>query len=117
MASKHILVLECDKSIIEVIECILLDEGYYVTSSIQEIKFTDLDQLPDLILLDHWLSHRSGVDICKEIRRNPRTAFIPVILTSTDDITEDFRASCQANGYISKPFDIQCLLDQVNRFV
>ncbi len=117
MKAKQIVVFESDKAICELIELLLLEEGYDVISSTHHRPFQDSNELPDLILIDNWLNHRSGANICQELKTNPRTAHIPVVITSTDDKIEDLAASCLADAYISKPFDIQCVLDQVKKFL
>jgi CheY-like chemotaxis protein len=117
MKAKQIVVFESDKAICELIELLLFEEGYDVISSTHHIPFLESNQLPDLILIDHWLNHRSGAEICQELKTNPRTARIPVVITSTDEKIEDVAANCMADGYISKPFDIQCVLDQVKKFL
>jgi DNA-binding response OmpR family regulator len=117
MKTKQVAIFESDKAICELIELLLLDEGYDVIASTYHIPFNAPDSLPDLILLDHWLNQRSGAKICQQLKTSPWTAGIPIIITSTDLNIEVLAAGCQADAYISKPFDIQSFLDQVKRFV
>jgi DNA-binding response OmpR family regulator len=117
MKSKRIVLLENDEALMALIQTLLIDEGYSVVSSSQEIHIHRLNEVPDLIILDHWLSPRSGVEVCKGLKNNPKTASIPVILTSTDDKIKSLARSCGADGFIAKPFDITYLLDEVKRIV
>lgn len=117
MKAKQIVVFESDKSICELIELLLLEEGYDVIASTHHIPFQETNPLPDLILLDHWLNCHSGAEICQEIKTNPKTAGIPVVITSTDNKLEDIAANCLADACIAKPFDIRGILDQVRRLL
>lgn len=64
---------------------------------------------PDLVLLDHWIDNRKGAELCWQIKSNPATSHIPVILLSAVmDLDVIAKKSC-ANGYTGKPFDIQDL--------
>jgi two-component system response regulator VicR len=117
MNLNYIVLLENDESVLNLMEAILLDEGYSVISSRHEIPIQGMNQLPSLILLDHWFSGQPGTEIFQELKTNPHTSTIPMILTSTDYRIKDIASCCQADSYIPKPFDIQDLLDQVKRFV
>ena len=63
------------------------------------------NQIPDLILLDIMLLDANGVDICREIKSNPRTEKIPVIIVTTLDNTEEKLKALEAgaNDYLNKP--------------
>ncbi|MCK6614186.1 MAG: response regulator [Ignavibacteriaceae bacterium] len=62
---------------------------------------------PDLILLDIMMPDMNGLEVCRHLKNNPRTAFIPIILVtaknSPQDTEEGFKAG--AFDYIKKPFD------------
>lgn len=71
----------------------------------------------DLILLDVMLPNMSGMDVCKLLRAEPRTATIKIIMvTGLDrmaDVEEAFRAG--ANDYLIKPFDSQRLFRKIEK--
>lgn len=73
------------------------------------------NQNPDLILLDIMLPHLSGTDACEMLKKDPRTARIPIIFLSAkskiSDITNGL--SLGADDYIPKPFDYKELLARV----
>lgn len=72
-------------------------------------KFTQ--RFPDIILMDIHMQGMSGVDICRFIRRDPRTAHLPIILMSTDTqsaLIAEARAA-GANAFIPKPIDLDAL--------
>lgn len=82
-------------------------EGYDVlfASSGEEALQTVAEGLPDLILLDVMMPGMSGFEVCEKLRRDPRTAEVPVIfvtaLSEPSDIVDGFRAGGQ--DYITKP--------------
>jgi DNA-binding response OmpR family regulator len=73
--------------------------------------------LPDLVLLDIMMPRRTGIEVCRELRDDPATARLPVILLTAKaqeaDIERGFKAG--ANDYIVKPFSPRELLMRVNQ--
>jgi DNA-binding response OmpR family regulator len=70
----------------------------------------------DLILLDAVMPGIHGLDVCRTLKRNPKTRMIPVIIFSAlgngvDMMLDDNE---KAEAYISKPFTRRILLDKVN---
>lgn len=63
---------------------------------------------PDLILLDLNLPRKDGREVLAEIRRDPRTTGIPVVILSTSDSERDISMSYDkhANAYVTKPVDL-----------
>jgi DNA-binding response OmpR family regulator len=76
---------------------------------------TARNQIPDLILLDIMLPHLSGLDACQMLKKDPRTAKIPVIFLSAKSRIADITNGLQigADDYIPKPFDYKELLARV----
>ena len=71
---------------------------------------------PDLILLDILMPPRNAWYALRELKRDPATRDIPVIVvTIVDDKTSAL--SLGADGYIHKPFRGETLRQQVNRFI
>ena len=71
---------------------------------------------PDLAILDVMMPGMSGLEVCRELRKDPATANIPVIvltaLAREADITAGFAA--EADDYIVKPFSLRDLAMRVN---
>ena len=70
------------------------------------------EQRPDLILLDWMLPHRSGLDVCRQLRRGSKTREIPIImLTARGEEADRVRGLDNgADDYVSKPFSTSELL-------
>jgi DNA-binding response OmpR family regulator len=73
------------------------------------------NQIPDLILLDIMLPHLSGLDACQILKKDERTARIPVIFLSAKSKVSDITSGLNlgADDYIAKPFDYKELLARV----
>lgn len=71
---------------------------------------------PDLAVLDIMMPGLSGLEVCRELRKDPATANIPVILLTAlaqeADITAGFAAG--ADDYIVKPFSPRDLVTRVS---
>ncbi len=71
---------------------------------------------PDVVLADVVMPGKSGYEVCEAIKRDPQLAHVPVLLlTGTFEPFDEERASrAGADGHITKPFEAQALVDQVN---
>jgi CheY-like chemotaxis protein len=67
---------------------------------------------PDLILLDLNLPKLSGHDVLKQLKADPQTSFIPVIVFTSSRAESDVRRAyeCHANAYLRKPSTLEGLL-------
>lgn len=114
--AKKILVSDDDLAILDAIRMILEDEGYEVTTQPEGQKLYDLKgELPDLILLDVWMSGVDGRDICKYLKSKEETKHIPIIMISANNSTERIATEAGANGFITKPFELTRLLATVKK--
>ena len=110
-----ILVIEDDQDILDVITILLRREGYYtLQASTGAQALEQIDQTPDLIILDNQLPDGCGLDFCKELRR---ASDIPVIMISAEGgITGETDALKQGvNVYLRKPYAMEELLYHVER--
>ena len=118
MMSKKILVLDDDNDILEILSLILLESGYQVkTLSCGDTVFDDImEYRPDLILMDVMLAGMDGRSICKNIKENHLTSFLPVILISgTHDLAESLYQPGAPNDFVAKPFEIDHLLERIEK--
>src|SRR6187402_1340613 len=109
--AKKVLVIEDDKDIRDTIVYVLEEQGYEVTSSEDAKILKSLDRIkPDLILLDNWLtewkSDANGQQISKQLKSNPATSHIPVIIISAVSNIQEIAEAGLADAYLRKPFDV-----------
>jgi DNA-binding response OmpR family regulator len=113
---KKILVVDDDEGIVEVIQIVLESEGYCVRISMNDGFLQEISQdMPDLILLDVLLAGIDGREICKELKKDPKTCHIPVIMLSAHASTKTLIDGIEANGYLEKPFDVDDLVAIVQK--
>ena len=104
-----VLVIEDDEAIATVIKYNLEKEGYKVVTMSDGNEALDHAKTfkPDLVILD-WLlpAAKAGIEICKELRDNPETSGIPIIMVSVKDENLDKVVGLEygADDYIIKPF-------------
>ena len=114
---KKILVVDDEKAMLQLLDKILSDEGFSVSKAEDaENAFSRLKEVkPDLIILDVLLPEIGGFEICREIRSNPKTKNIPIImLTSVGKTATKVHGLEQgADDYLTKPFDHKELVARV----
>ncbi|UEG52489.1 response regulator [Mucilaginibacter daejeonensis] len=116
---KKILVVDDDPDILEIMTIVLRSANYEVLAVDNGHHVADLVQqfAPNVILLDVMLGDLDGRDICKALKNTPQTANLPVIIVSaTHGLHTAHEKRCGADQYISKPFDIAHLKQQVHQF-
>lgn len=116
--AKKILVIEDDKDIRDTIVYVLEEQGYEVTSSENSKILKSIDKHnPDMILLDNWLtewkSDANGQQLSRELKSNPATSHIPIIIISAVSDIKEIAEAGLADGYLRKPFGIDELIDLV----
>lgn len=113
----RILVIDDDPTISELVSINLEMAGYEVNQAEDGIKgqALALQAPPDLIMLDLMLPQVDGFTVCQRLRRDPRTADIPVLMLTAlgqiQDKVEGFNAG--ADDYLTKPFDVEEMLLRV----
>lgn len=113
---KRILVVDDEEPIVEALKFNLEMEGYDVDTafSAEQALKTDLSQY-SLILLDIMMDGISGTQMAQMMRRDPKTAAVPIIFCTAKDTDEDMVRGLDlgADDYIAKPFAIQTVLARI----
>ena len=111
MESKQnsILVIDDEERIFDVIEGLLMREGYrlsYASSGQDALERIDALQ-PDVILLDVMMPQMDGIETCQQIKANPNWQHIPIIIVTALTAKEDLARSLNAGAddFISKPIN------------
>jgi two-component system phosphate regulon response regulator PhoB len=108
---KKVLIIEDEKDLAELLAFNLEKEGF-ATTCVHDGKI-GLERagadLPDLIMLDLMLPGMLGTDVCKALRKDQRTARIPVIMITAkgDEIDRVVGFEVGADDYIVKPFSMR----------
>ncbi len=113
-----VLIVEDDKATQILLNTLMTNEGHATrTCSSGEAALEQINNtLPDLVLLDIKLPAINGLDVCKRLKRSPRTRNIPIIFLSFIDDSETKLSGFSAGGvdYITKPFHKDEVLARVN---
>ncbi len=117
MAQKHILVVEDDNAIRDMLVFNLTRAGYAVNTVAhgRDIRSAIADHYPDAVLMDWMLPDISGLELTRQLKRDPETREIPVIMV-TARVDEDDRVAGLDGGaddYIVKPFSPRELLARI----
>jgi two-component system phosphate regulon response regulator PhoB len=113
----RILVVEDEAALQELLAYNLERAGFAVEQAYDadEARTLIAEQTPDLVLLDWMLPYMSGLELCRQLRRQPRTANLPVIML-TARVEERDRLhglDTGADDYVTKPFSIDELIARV----
>jgi len=70
---------------------------------------------PDLVILDLMLPEMDGLDVCRQLRHEPRTAALPIIMLTakTDEVDRVLGLELGADDYVAKPFSPKELVARV----
>lgn len=103
-----ILIVEDDHNIIELLTYNLEQEGFDVHTAPDGADGLQraASDAPDLIILDLLLPEIDGLEVCRLLKRNPRTAAIPVIMLTAkgEEVDRIVGFELGADDYIAKPF-------------
>ncbi len=113
----RVLVADDDLSTRTLIDMALEDAGYDCVlaadgrSALEQARATR----PDLVILDVGMPFLTGDEVHRELRRDPRTRYIPVVFVTAKRTTGDMAARLRngADDYIAKPFDVDELVARI----
>ena len=112
---KKVLVIEDDKSIVDLLELHLKDLNCDVTTTLDGAEGLKkaTSETYDLIVLDIMLPNVNGLDICKEVRR--RDIYTPVLMltSKSEEVDKVIGLEIGADDYLSKPFSIREFIARV----
>ncbi|PYU22493.1 MAG: DNA-binding response regulator [Acidobacteria bacterium] len=105
---KRILIIEDDRDIVELVRYNLANEGFEVTASAEGSAGLALlrKSPPDLVILDLMLPKMPGLEVCKEIRRDPTLNRLPILMLTArgEEADRVIGLEMGADDYVTKPF-------------
>ena len=117
MGHAKILLIDDDIAITDVLQEVLKREGYDVTAKHngQDALLSASSFNPDIILVDYNLPDTDGFEICRKLKKNPKTAQIPVMMVTGRSADSEAVTALElgADDYIIKPFSSQVLVARV----
>lgn len=119
---KKIIVIDDESNVAEIIKANLPSEKYGCITALdgdEGLRKVESEK-PDLVILDLLMPKTSGYEVCSELKTNPKTAKIPVILLTKKKEHRDRYIGTiflKADEYISKPFDVPDLLKKIEKLI
>ena len=108
---KKVFIFDDNTDILELCTFILEDAGYEIKTSSTSNNIIDQVSayIPDIIFMDNWLPDVGGIEATRELKGHETLKHIPVIYFSANNDVMLLADQAGADGYLSKPFDIQDL--------
>jgi two-component system phosphate regulon response regulator PhoB len=116
-----ILVVDDEADAVELVAFNLKAAGYEVVTATdgEEALKKTRSVLPDLIVLDLMLPEVDGLEVCKVLRRDPRTQAIPILMLTAKagEIDRVLGLELGADDYVTKPFSPRELVLRIKRLL
>ncbi|MEK7991463.1 MAG: phosphate regulon transcriptional regulator PhoB [Thiotrichaceae bacterium] len=117
MAGQHILIVEDEADIREMLQLPLSKAGFALeeAADVRSAQTLIFNRLPDLILLDWMLPGMNGVEFARQLKKDNRTQQIPIImLTARGEESDKIRGlEVGADDYVTKPFSPRELIARI----
>ncbi|MHC4233097.1 MAG: response regulator [Planctomycetota bacterium] len=119
MAHEKILIVDDEEDVLELVRYNLAKNGYTViTATTGEKALAKVrTQTPDLMILDLMLPGVDGLNVCKQLKNNPKTELLPIIMLTAKGEEADIVTGLElgADDYVTKPFSPKVLIARVRR--
>lgn len=121
--AKQILIVDDDPNVRRLLRVNLVDAGYQVTEAADGQKAEDILRKgppPDLVLLDIMMPNVDGWEVCKVIRDSAHGESMRIVMITAKATARDKmigREILKADAYVTKPFDLDELLEIVRRLL
>lgn len=117
--SKTVLIIEDEEDAAELFAEMMRVSGFRVlktSNSMPALSMMSADK-PDVIILDIMMPDVSGLDILRQMRRDPELANIPVVVVSAKSMPADIKNGMEAGAstYLTKPVGFMDLKEAVER--
>lgn len=113
--STNVLVVDDLQSELDLICQYLTEEGYSITTASNGVEALEkiASKKPDLIVTDWMMPEMGGLDLARQLKKDPNTENIPVVACTAKDRNVDrmWATKQGVRGYVTKPFEKQDLLN------
>jgi len=117
MSAPRLLLVEDDPALAELLEFRFRGEGYQVTVTADgdDALMLAAEEAPDLVVLDWMIEGASGIEVCRRLRRDKKTAHVPIVMLTARGAEDDMVRGLEtgADDYLTKPFSPRELLARV----
>jgi len=119
--AKNILIVDDEEAIVLLLTTIFGLYGYSCQSCTNSLKAVEMATRirPDIIMLDIAMPEKDGYEICQDLKANPATRDIPIIMLTALALNQDRKKGLEAgaDGFIFKPFDPQTVMAEIAKLL
>jgi CheY-like chemotaxis protein len=116
-----IMVVDDEPDNIELMHIILTKHSFepiLFTNPVKALDALKSGTWPDLLILDMRMPEMSGIDFCNELRKDTRFDTLKIaFFTASTDLDMDLLRRHKVLGFIYKPFNINELVEQINKYL
>jgi two-component system, OmpR family, alkaline phosphatase synthesis response regulator PhoP len=117
MARQKVLVVDDEDDILELVEYNLAKNGFQVTcvATGEDALHAARTQAPDTVVLDLMLPGTDGLEVCRQLKSDPKTKTIPIVMLTARGEETDVISGLEmgADDYVTKPFSPKVLVARV----
>ncbi len=118
---RKILIVDDEPYILNILDFSLEAEGYSVLQAADgdEALRMAAEHAPDLIIMDVMMPRLDGFETCRRLKKDAKTKDIPVVMLTARNSREDRDRGdeVKADGFMTKPFSPQRLLETVQEYL
>ena len=119
--SKKVMIVDDEPNIVLSVEFLMKRAGHEVVTAGdgEEALRVLAETKPDLMILDVMMPNKNGFEVCADVRANPETADLPILMLSAKgrEAEREKGLSLGANAYITKPFSTHELVARVDELL
>jgi two-component system, OmpR family, alkaline phosphatase synthesis response regulator PhoP len=121
MTPKKVLVCDDEPYILEAVSYVVREEGYTVRTAENGESALRLarQEVPDVMILDIWMPNKDGNTVCRELKSDPATSRVYIIVLTAKGQERDMEESlqCGADEYMTKPFSPKSLRKRLHQLL
>jgi CheY-like chemotaxis protein len=116
---KKVMIIDNDLDVLDVMQEVLIYEGFSVTAYQRTDNILSVveQEKPDVILIDYILEGINGGEICHQMKVNPATSELPVIIISAYPKVILSLGTYGCDKFIAKPFDLEELVSSIKHLL
>ncbi|MET4083184.1 DNA-binding response OmpR family regulator [Pedobacter sp. UYP30] len=113
-----ILICDDDEGILDMLALVLEENFNIITENNSANIYALIEQeKPEFLILDLWMPVLSGDVILKNLKKNPKTANLPILVVSASADGRKIAMEAGADDYLEKPFDVDVLTNIIYKLL
>lgn len=115
----RVLIVDDDNAILDALKITLEEVGFKAKTLSSGLEILKIAQEfnPGVILLDIWMSGKDGLQLTADLKANPATRRIPIILISALSDVKKLSRKSGADDFLTKPFSIEDVVKKIRKYM